>query len=104
MYLPPFLTQDADGEIHLTGRRIGLYTVLRDYQQQRRAEPFAEEYKLPLALVYGVLALYLENEAEVDVYVTACGTELDRLEAKPPGSGVQKVRSLGDGQRPPEAP
>ena len=29
MNLPEFLTRDTDGEIRLTGHRIGLYTVAR---------------------------------------------------------------------------
>lgn len=29
MILPDFLTRDADGEIQVTARRIGLYTVIR---------------------------------------------------------------------------
>jgi uncharacterized protein (DUF433 family) len=104
MQLPPFLTQDPDGEIHLTGRRIGLYTMVREYQERRRAEPIAEEYELPLALVYKVLAFYLENQAEVEAYAAGYQADLDRLEAKPPGAGVQKIRDLQDRRRPPEAP
>ena len=33
MTLPDFLTQDPDGEIHMTGHRIGLYTVMRHYKE-----------------------------------------------------------------------
>jgi len=103
MHLPPFLTQDADGEIHLTARRIGLYSVVREHQQRRRAEAIADAYELPLALVHQVLAFYLDNQAEVDAYVAAYQAELERLEAEPAGPGVRKLRRLGEGHRPSEA-
>jgi uncharacterized protein (DUF433 family) len=104
MHLPSFLTQDADGEIRLSGRRIGLYTVVRAYQEHRQAEVIADEYELPLALLYKVLAFYLENQAEVEAYVTAYQADLERIEAEPPAPGVRKVRGLSDGRRPPEVP
>jgi uncharacterized protein (DUF433 family) len=103
MQLPPFLTQDADGEIHLTGRRIGLYSVVRVYREHESAEAVADELDLPLVLVHQALAFYLENQVEVDAYVADYQAELDRLEAAPPGPGVQKVRSLSEGRRPPGA-
>ena len=100
MHLPPFLTQDADGEIHLTGHRIGLYTVVREHQEGRSAEQIAGEYPtLPLALVYKVLAFYLETQPEVNAYVEAYQAELERLEAVAPGPGVLKVRRLMEGRQ-----
>jgi uncharacterized protein (DUF433 family) len=80
--LPDFLTEEPDGEVHLTGRRMGLYTVVRRYREGLSAERIAEEYPtLPLALVYKVLAFYLENQAEVDEYVASYRAELERQEA-----------------------
>jgi uncharacterized protein (DUF433 family) len=96
MDVPDFLTQDPDGEIHLTGHRIGLYTLVRYYKEKGyTAQEIAEEFpSLPLTLVEQALAFYLENQAEVDAYVTAYGAELDRLEAAPPGPGVLRIRQL----------
>jgi hypothetical protein len=81
MILPDFLTRDADGVIHLTGHRIGLYTIVRLYREGKRAEQIADELDLPqLALVYKTLAFSLENRAEVDAYVYAYRAELERQE------------------------
>jgi uncharacterized protein (DUF433 family) len=96
MTLPDYLTRDPDGEIRLAGHRIGLYTVVRCYREGRGAEQIAEEFpSLPLSLVYKVLAFYLDNQAEVDVYADAYAAELARQEAEHvPGPGEIKMREL----------
>ena len=33
MILPPILTQEPDGEIHVTGHRIGLYPLVKAFQE-----------------------------------------------------------------------
>jgi uncharacterized protein (DUF433 family) len=96
MNLPDFLTRDPDDEIHLTGHRIGLYTVVRCYREGRTAEQIAEEFpSLPLELVRQVLAFYHANRAEVDAYVDAYRADLERQEAEyVPGPGVVRIRHL----------
>lgn len=95
MILPDFLTH-VDGEIRLTGYRIGLYTVVRLYHEGKSAEQIAEEFDLPiLALVSKTLFFYLENRAEVDAYVDAYREELKRQEALYSGGRVaDKMRHL----------
>jgi uncharacterized protein (DUF433 family) len=79
MLLPDFLIQDADGEIRLTGHRIGLYSVVRSHQEGRSAgEILADFPSLSLAHIEKVLAFYQENRAEVDAYATAYREELER--------------------------
>ncbi len=96
MILPDFLTRHADNDIRLTGHRIGLYTVVRLYREGQSAEQIAEELpSLGLALVYKTLAFYLENQAEVDVYMDTYRAELDRQEALYDNSPVAlKMRRL----------
>ncbi len=96
MQLPDFMTEDPDGEVHFTGLRLGLYTLVRCYREEGWSpERIAEEYpSLSLALVYKALAFYLENRAEVDAYVAQYDADLDRLEAAPPGPGVLKAREV----------
>src|SRR5947209_15590836 len=98
MSLPDYLTRDPDGEIRLTGHRIGLYTVARCYREGRSAEQIAEEFpSLPLSLVYKVLAFYLDNRQDVDAYVGAYAADLARQEAEyVPGPGAIKMRQLLD--------
>src|SRR5712692_3205737 len=82
MTLPDFLTQDTDGEIRLSGHRIGLYSVVRRYQEGSSAEQIMDEFpSLPLALIYRVLAFYLDNQEAVDPYVADYRAELERQEA-----------------------
>lgn len=82
MTLPDFLAQDVHGDIRLTNHRIGLYHVIEHYQEGYSPEMLAEEFPtLPLALIHRVLAFYLENRDEVDAYVAAYRSELERQEA-----------------------
>jgi uncharacterized protein (DUF433 family) len=93
MDLPDFLTRDADGEIRLTGHRIGLYTVARLRQEGRSAEQIATELpSLSRSLIDRVLAFYEENRAAVDAYVAEYRQELERQAAALPGPGVRKMR------------
>ena len=78
MDLPSYL-QHADGEIRLTGHRIGLFHVVDRYQEGYSPEMIGEELPaLSLALIHRVIAFYLENQREVDAYVADCRAELRR--------------------------
>ena len=94
MILPDFLTQDVDGEIHMTGHRIGLYTVVRCYREGYTAEKIAEEFPtLRLDLERDVLAFYQANQAEVNAYVDEYRAELERQEAAPrKGPDLEELR------------
>src|SRR4051812_6403210 len=80
--LPDFLSRDDDGEINVTGTRIGLYHFVFDYNQGESAESLVQRYPhIPLASVHKVNAFYLENKVAVDRSVTAYEAELDRQRA-----------------------
>ena len=82
MNLPDFLTREDDGEINITGTRIGLYHFLFYYNEGESAEQLALRYPhIPLATVHKVIAYYLENMSEVDSFSAAYQAELDRLRA-----------------------
>jgi uncharacterized protein (DUF433 family) len=79
MTLPDFLTQEATGEIRLTGHRIGLFHLVHYYNEGYSPEMLVCQYPtLPLALVHKEIAFYLENQQEVNAYVAACRNELNR--------------------------
>ena len=87
MNLPEFLTQ-ADGEVRMTGHRVGLYHVVSLYDDGYSVEKIAAHFPtLPLALIHKVIAFYLENEAEVSAYVAAYQGELDRQEGDARAAG-----------------
>jgi uncharacterized protein (DUF433 family) len=96
MNLPPFLTNETYGEIRITGHRIGLFTIIRDYKEGATAESMAEEYPtLPLELIQAILTFYHANEPEVDRYVADYQAELDRQEAAhPPSPALLRIREL----------
>ena len=83
MDLPAFLTKADDGEIRLTGHRIGLYHVVKHYSEGESAEMLACRYPtLPLSLVHKVLAYYLENAQEVDAYIETSSQAMSEQSGK----------------------
>jgi uncharacterized protein (DUF433 family) len=83
MNLPNFLTWHPDGEIRLTGHRIGIYHLLCYYNEGDSAEMLACRFPtIPLPLVHKVLAFYLENRSEMDVYVKEYAVALEEEHAR----------------------
>lgn len=84
MDLPNFLTRHTDGEISLTGHRIGLFDIVYYAQQGDSPEMVSQRFPtLSLSLIQQSLAFYEANRKEVDAYVAACQADLDRHEAEP---------------------
>jgi uncharacterized protein (DUF433 family) len=94
MTLPEYLTQHADGDIHVTGHRIGLQDLVCYYNEGYSPEALQEAFPtLSLAIVHKVIAFYLENQANVDAYVFACEAEMERQRAVAPrGPDVAELR------------
>jgi uncharacterized protein (DUF433 family) len=85
MTLPEFLSQDADGAIHVTGHRIGLQDLVYYYNEGYSPEALLEAFPtLSLALVHKVIAFYLEDQVDVDAYVATCEAEMERQRALAP--------------------
>lgn len=82
MTLPDFLTQACDGEITLTGHRLGLYHLIERYNEGDPAEMIASRYPtVPLSTVHRTIAFYLDQKAEVDAYLAACSAALNEQRA-----------------------
>src|SRR4051812_41252902 len=82
MPFPDFLTVNSDGEIILTGHRIGLYHIVQYYLKGFTVEMLACQYPTaPLVLIHKVVDFYLDNRFEVDQYIAGCRDELDRQQA-----------------------
>jgi uncharacterized protein (DUF433 family) len=85
MNLPDHLVDHPDGEIRLTGHRIGLSDIVAYYNEGYSPEMLAGQFPtLSLALIHKVIAFYLENQAEVDAYVAEQRAEIDRQIAMAP--------------------
>ena len=79
MTLPEFLTQDADGYIHLARHRVGLKDLVYFYNEGYSPEALLETFPtLSLAVIHKVIAFYLEGKAEVDAYMAADEAEIER--------------------------
>jgi uncharacterized protein (DUF433 family) len=95
MQLPEFLSRDPDGEVRLTGHRIGLYTLIRELREGKSAEEIAAEYPaLPPALVREVVAFCAANRAEVEAYADAYRADLEQQAAALPSPEVLRLRRL----------
>lgn len=88
MNLPNFLIDHPDGEIRLTGHRIGLFHVVVHHNDGESPEALHKRFPtLPIDLIRDVLTFYREHEAEIDAYVRDYEAELDRQEAAAPSAG-----------------
>ena len=92
--LPAFLESDDGGFVSLTGHRIGLHHVVRMYAEGASPEAIAAYFpSLPLALIYKVIAFYLENQGEVDSYVADHDAEIARqIAAGPKAPSMVELR------------
>jgi uncharacterized protein (DUF433 family) len=80
--LPPCLHWSPDGEVRVTGRRIGLFHIVKAHRDLGESQAtIAEEFELPPEVIGEVLAFAEEHQAEVGAYVADYQDELDRQHA-----------------------
>jgi uncharacterized protein (DUF433 family) len=101
MNLPDFLVKGELGEIRLSGHRIDLLHVVERYREGFSPEMLREQFPtLPLSLIHKVLAFYLENQDEVDAYVTRERTQIDEAaRTADPGPSLQELRRRANAAR-----
>lgn len=94
MDLPDFLTRWPNGEIVLTGHRIGLYSVIDLHQRGFSPDQVHDEFPtLDPDLIRKVVAFGDAHRAEVDAYVAEYRADLDRQEAaSPPSPALLRIR------------
>ena len=94
MNLPDFLTEPDPGEIRLTGHRIGLYSVMRVYNEGRTPEEIVEEFPtLSVEQVRRVIAFASENRTEVDRYVEDYRRKLEQQATVGKRVDIAKLRA-----------
>jgi uncharacterized protein (DUF433 family) len=96
MDLPSFLTRWPNGEIVLTGHRIGLYSVVDRHQQGFSPDQIHDEFPtLEPDLIRSVIAFHASHRDEVDAYVAEYRADLDRQEAaSQPSPALLRIRRL----------
>jgi uncharacterized protein (DUF433 family) len=99
--LPDFLCADKYGEIFLTGHRVTLYHIIKDFKDLNSVERLASAYPtVPMALIEKVIAFYEENKSEVLRYVEETRKEIERQAAAPPrGPSMAELKRRGEGKR-----
>jgi uncharacterized protein (DUF433 family) len=64
------LTVGSDDTIRVTGSRVTLDSVIQAFQQGATAEQIQDSFpSLSLRDIYGTISYYLENLAEVEIYL-----------------------------------
>ncbi len=64
------LIQEADGTARVMGSRVTLDTIVGAFQKGATAEQIQDSFpSLSLQQIYGVIAYYLEHQAEVEAYL-----------------------------------
>jgi uncharacterized protein (DUF433 family) len=96
MELPSFLSRGTTGEIRVTGHRIDLYLLVEKYNEGYTAEMLHREYPtVPLTLIQEVIDFYLNSRAEVDEYVAALVSKIEKLRTDhQPGPGMLRIRKI----------
>jgi uncharacterized protein (DUF433 family) len=94
MDLPHFLTRWPNGEIVLTGHRIGLYSVIDRYHRGHTPDQIHDEFPtLEPGVIRSVIAFREAHRAEVDAYVAEYRADLDRQEAaSAPSPAALRIR------------
>ncbi len=83
MELPGFLTRWPNGEIVVTGHRIGLFSIIDRYEQGFSAEQIHQEFPtIEMDTIRGALAFHADHRAELDQYVADYRADLERQEAE----------------------
>ncbi len=96
MDLPDFLTRWSNGEIVLTGHRIGLYSVIDLSQRGFSPDKIREEFPtLEPELIESVIAFHEVHRTDVDADVAEYRDDLDHQElAYAPSPAVLRIRRL----------
>jgi uncharacterized protein (DUF433 family) len=89
------LRQEVDGTVRVGGTRVTLDVIIGAFSRGATAEEIVQQYPaLELADVYATIAYYLNNQAEVDVYLAQRQRNADvlrvEIEAKCDTRGIRE--------------
>jgi uncharacterized protein (DUF433 family) len=73
--------EQRDGGFYIARTRISLDSVVCSFKAGRSPEAIKEDFPLlKLSQIYGAIAFYLENEAEIDIYLENTRREFEGCE------------------------
>jgi uncharacterized protein (DUF433 family) len=68
-----------DGALRIAGTRVGLSSVIADFQEGRTPEQIVESFPtVTLAQAYGAIAYYLDNRELIDDFLAEVDREFHR--------------------------
>ena len=74
------LKQEEDGTARIVGSRISLDTIVGAFKRGATAEQIQDSFpSLSLREIYGVIAYYLEHQADVEAYLKERREQADAL-------------------------
>lgn len=98
MQLEDYLDIHGPDDIRLRGHRLGLEHIVERYRAGQSPEQIALEFPgLSLDQVYGIIAYYVHNQAEVDAYIVQlCTWQKARYQAAQanPAPVMQRLQAL----------
>ena len=94
----PYVRVDSHGVYRVADTGVMLDSVVAAFQQGHSAETIQQQYPaLSLEAVYGSIAYYLANTAEVDAYLKRQDAEWEKARARSdaqPSAVIERLRAL----------
>jgi uncharacterized protein (DUF433 family) len=77
------LQKDASGAIRVENTRVTLDSVVLAFREGASAEEIVERFPaITLGAAYAVITFYLQNQSEVDAYLTGRELEIGEIRAQ----------------------
>ncbi|MEM4847380.1 MAG: DUF433 domain-containing protein [Thermosphaera sp.] len=92
--------EQRDGDYWISGSRVSLDSIVYAFLNGQSAESIAQSFPaLTLEQVYGSIAFYLANRAEVDAYLARGEAELEALRRASREADPMFYQKLADARR-----
>ncbi len=92
--------EQRDGGYWITGRRVSLDSIIYAYLAGQTAESIAQSFPaLAMEEVYGAIAFYLANRAQIDVYLGKSRADFEDKRRAARNSDPTFYQKLADARR-----
>jgi uncharacterized protein (DUF433 family) len=91
--------EERDGNYYVAGTRISLDSIVHAFSRGESPETICQNFELlRLEEVYGAIAYYLANQADIDAYLLRQSEKWDELNFEPLPSDLRErlARARGD--------
>jgi uncharacterized protein (DUF433 family) len=96
--------EQRNGGFWVTGSRVSLDSIVYGFVDGQTAESIAQSFPvLSLEQVYGAIAFYLANRAEIDAYLAKARTDYEAKRQTARDADPAFYQKLADARRQPQA-